>query len=1477
MGPKLSRGDNDFKAHTKLQLAQRVGWLCSNPDCPKLTVGPQKGADGFVKLGEAAHITAASPGGARYDALLTAEERRDFSNGIWLCRDHAHQIDHDEKHFTVEMLRRWKRDAEARAFEQLATGGIAKTISLGPELIDELRGLAASLNLPADEDLPSIQRRLRESASRHLDAFEGLPEWPVHAVKLGMVVQFSSRNHSVLDVDRLGPALQAVGEISIVAAPGTGKSTTLVQLGRRLVDQGPIPILIPLAEWASDAGDLFAWTVNRNAFLGARSEHLKFLAHHGELALLLDGWNELESDGRKRLLNQLKGLRRDYPLLLICMSTRQQTIQAPVNGPQIQIRPLSQQQQLVVARALKGDTGEQVLDHAWRTAGLRDLTAIPLYLSVLLDVSGANGLPKTKEEILRRFVEKHESVPERAEILDQELHGQHSKILEGLAVAAMVAANTTISQDKAFSVVKEIQERLIEEGQLASAMQPKIVLEILVNTHILERTASASFSFQHQQFQEWYASHHVEQQMLAVRKPKPILTDEFSVAVLDNRSWEEAILFAAERLGRRDSQGIDAIAAIIAVCLQLDPMLSAEILVRSPPAVWGKVGDEIQKFARQWHQLGKVDRAVTFMIATARPEFADIIWPLITSSDSQIQLPVLHSGRRFRATVLGSHLDNDIASLDENIRERLLSGLIHEGDADTLNLAAELAKRDTSALVKSEVFGALMFRLAEKQARELLSSSDDEVWKRVAAQGYAEDVSNKEIADRLQALQDSLLEKEGNLAPLLEALIEREPIPHQRIIEIIANSEFDIDANKSGWALGRAQKKAPAAVAEAMLLRLKDGLSLPWRPEEYLTRVPTQDEGPISEAVLSDQSPHEQKLNAARVVGPLTIKTMIDKYLIHWTYRKTLNEPLSEEKYNIRRLEENLILATRPPAFFGAICTFDEVADLETISALARLISRHGDDPNQSEVSLDASQHTQVATVLSKWAEKLLASTTATRHELAEVVAAMKRLPDPRYVPLIARMLDEDLSQRRVAREAWRAHRTRGSIPSDVSTSYSWTYRDALVAIGTDEVKELFIQHLSDPDFSEDAAIGLRLVREKVIVRRDENKSPFRSWPDFDLANLNLARRTANKSESTDVAEAIFTVVADMVSDHTDTQRLIKASRLAGIAATMPHGDKHALLQTLITAQIPAPAKLYLSTSMVTGGITIDPNILLSGLQQLFAEAKTQSWLLGNDNSEVFKWIELFPFSNDPVAILPALDMARDQLRSIEPWQLRGLLVAIRKMPGPGANQMLSLLSEWQPGLLKEYEWYRSLLATWGLNSLELLENISAGRYGTVNDISFGGYQLPSEVANLIKAMTDGEEVLIERFERANVATQKQFLASVISEFSSTGSFLTLVKHPVGRHVLNQRLDMTLREHAFRHNALTPDGNSYELIPADASSLRRELFELSISSDANIASFALTCLETIEDLRDHFGGVDSEPRHPHISSGRPWPEITITR
>jgi hypothetical protein len=89
-------------------MASRVGWRCSHPSCRRLTVGPKQGdVDGFHLAGRAAHITAAAPGGPRYDISLSPTQRRHLSNGLWLCTLHASVVDTDELnyHYCVIGLR----------------------------------------------------------------------------------------------------------------------------------------------------------------------------------------------------------------------------------------------------------------------------------------------------------------------------------------------------------------------------------------------------------------------------------------------------------------------------------------------------------------------------------------------------------------------------------------------------------------------------------------------------------------------------------------------------------------------------------------------------------------------------------------------------------------------------------------------------------------------------------------------------------------------------------------------------------------------------------------------------------------------------------------------------------------------------------------------------------------------------------------------------------------------------------------------------------------------------------------------------------------------------------------------------------------------------------------------------------------------------------------------------------------------------
>ena len=111
--------NDDFPEAVKRILASRVGNHCSNTECRALTSGPQIDPTKALNVGVAAHITAASPGGPRYEPSLTPEQRSSAENGVWLCQTDAKLIDNDPVRYTVDLLRVWKRDAERHALDHI--------------------------------------------------------------------------------------------------------------------------------------------------------------------------------------------------------------------------------------------------------------------------------------------------------------------------------------------------------------------------------------------------------------------------------------------------------------------------------------------------------------------------------------------------------------------------------------------------------------------------------------------------------------------------------------------------------------------------------------------------------------------------------------------------------------------------------------------------------------------------------------------------------------------------------------------------------------------------------------------------------------------------------------------------------------------------------------------------------------------------------------------------------------------------------------------------------------------------------------------------------------------------------------------------------------------------------------------------------------------------------------------------------------
>lgn len=455
---------DNFSARTIRTLAHRVGYLCSKPDCRRPTAGPAQDEEKTVNLGKAAHITAASPGGPRYDASLTSEERRSISNGIWLCSYDADLIDKDEARFTVDLLHKWKKDAEECAFTAIAASesGSARSGAITVQLDDADREFLRGLALPIEDDVESVTARMREAAANDIAAFRSTREWPSRTITLNLTFQAKDGRHT-LSLDGMANGISVANNLCLVSPPGTGKTTTLVQLADNIIAAAQVvPGLVPLGEWSDRLEDFFTFLIRRNAFHAFRQQHFMQLASHGRFVLLLDGWNELDPASRIRAERDLKALRRDFPFLGIVIGTRQQML--PLPGPVVEIEPLSEDQQLELARALRGGDGEALVDQAWRTPGVRELIAIPLYLNVLLSSTPGDSFPKTKEEVLRTFVTQHEQIPEKAEILRKELFGFHKDMLIGLAVEANQTASTVVSDTNARRVISEVGGRLVADG-----------------------------------------------------------------------------------------------------------------------------------------------------------------------------------------------------------------------------------------------------------------------------------------------------------------------------------------------------------------------------------------------------------------------------------------------------------------------------------------------------------------------------------------------------------------------------------------------------------------------------------------------------------------------------------------------------------------------------------------------------------------------------------------------------------------------------------------------------------------------------------------------------------------------------------------------------------------------------------------------------------------------------------------------------
>jgi hypothetical protein len=214
-----------------------------------------------------------------------------------------------------------ERRGSARALRDIATAapGTYRRPLLIVELDDADRAFLQSLALPPEDYADAVFARMHPAAERDIAAFRNTKEWPARTIALSLTLRASGDGRHAITIEGLANGLDAAEVLNVVSPPGTGKTTTLVQLGGTLLQAGrTIAVLVPLGEWSDRREDFFTFLTRRHAFGAFRPQHFMQLAYQGRLALLLDGWNELDPASRLAATRHLKALRRDYPLVGHC-------------------------------------------------------------------------------------------------------------------------------------------------------------------------------------------------------------------------------------------------------------------------------------------------------------------------------------------------------------------------------------------------------------------------------------------------------------------------------------------------------------------------------------------------------------------------------------------------------------------------------------------------------------------------------------------------------------------------------------------------------------------------------------------------------------------------------------------------------------------------------------------------------------------------------------------------------------------------------------------------------------------------------------------------------------------------------------------------------------------------------------------------------------------------------------------------------
>lgn len=788
------------------------------------------------------------------------------------------------------------------------------------------------------------------------------------------------------------------------------------------------------------------------------------------------------------------------------------------------------------------------------------------------------------------------------------------------------------------------------------------------------------YGFLHQQFQEWFASRWLLEEVgrLSVR-PDGQQIYRLQRDFLNQPAWTEAINFVMESLVA--ARATETAAALVRWMMPVNLIRAAELSQMADAGVWAAVRDELSRALRRWHEMGGPHRvcALTAMLATGRPDFADLIWPQLEAGDqSMFHLCRLHEP--FRLAVLGPGAIDHLSRCPERLETMFLREISRDAAEDEIAYADARARQGPPA-VRAAALTLLADHGRFARVLEILFATEFGDWNEAIYHDVLPDIP----ADMLVPHTDTLRRKFDATESLLlrGGIVEcLRRVEQPQWVEL-AQAELNraLAELRAAPLFPMRSREAPAtppmrAVAHYthMLWRTHKEWMAAWLVEDFGENLPDPlshrlEEFPAdalaamaNRIVAATGSDHRGSATIERLLasGSLRVaRIFIDAYVAATLAgRDPLNLPRTEE---LRRQSP----AVACILVDAILAKAETVTDFSQLKALIAAISPVSPLDDSSGEQIETRQRDGLRRLVMRTSDAIATDEEA-RYYRPTLAVLLGSLGAPEDVALVARWVADENARweehRRQVTEAAAARPPRRV--GHYGTSYWNWYAGALALFRCPEAEAEFFRWLEHPWLPAEGADGLVLLSlmDGSLPRLPES-GPFRRTASLSIRPLDDIRPAVQSR-----ADAIVRAVERIEALPADA---MPRRLLSGMVAALGRLHDPRAVDRLLALDRTRHGWTILGTfaCLQARGMVLPGRRLAEALEPFIAEHEAVTHSNNDQWHYAVKALRLLLFSDEPA-------VAIERMRRLPParmnsYHARDVFVLLAESPAPEAAVLL--------------------------------------------------------------------------------------------------------------------------------------------------------------------------------------------------------------